>query len=435
MDSRSITFLTLLLLPSAAVLLSPQLVVVKCDTNIIRVPNDFPTIQEAINAAENGSTILVGRGVYHEHLTVSKTLTLVGFGQEETIIDGSHSSVVVTIPADNVIIEGFTVQNSGWDQIGMYLDHSNNSIVRENVVTLNGLAGVSLDDSFNTTVSDNIISSTIGSRIGVIFGDGIRLWRSSANNTVSDNVVVNSTETGIFLDGSNNNTIRRNVLEANDEAVFAHSSSGNKFFNNDFIHNYGSVTQEFNSDNNWSVGGKGNYWDDYVGLDDGSGGRVAGDGIGDTNLPWNGVDNYPLINPANPFSIFWDNEAFPASLVSNSTVSAFTFDQTDKKIVFDVTGPANSTGHFNISIPASLLGDPWIVRLDGSDVTQKVAITQSQTLTTIYLSYNHSSHTVQIIGTHVIPEYPTATPLSLIILPTILLTVLAAKKRRRNKQY
>jgi len=53
----------------------------------------------------------------------------------------------------------------------------------------------------------------------------------------------------------------------------------------------------------WSNNGEGNYWSDYTGEDDGSGGRVAGDGIGDTLIPHWGVDYYPLMNPwpeANP---------------------------------------------------------------------------------------------------------------------------------------
>jgi hypothetical protein len=48
------------------------------------------------------------------------------------------------------------------------------------------------------------------------------------------------------------------------------------------------------------VFGEGNYWSNYNGLDDGSNGRIAGDGVGDTNIPHMGLDNYPLMEPVEP---------------------------------------------------------------------------------------------------------------------------------------
>ncbi len=40
---------------------------------------------------------------------------------------------------------------------------------------------------------------------------------------------------------------------------------------------------------------EGNYWSNYMGADDGSNGAVPGDGIGDTLLPHEDVDNYPFM--------------------------------------------------------------------------------------------------------------------------------------------
>ena len=37
----------------------------------LRVPQDYPTIQAAINAAHNGDLVLVSPGVYNENLTLS----------------------------------------------------------------------------------------------------------------------------------------------------------------------------------------------------------------------------------------------------------------------------------------------------------------------------------------------------------------------------
>ena len=42
---------------------------------------------------------------------------------------------------------------------------------------------------------------------------------------------------------------------------------------------------------------EGNYWSNYIGLDNGADGRISGDGIGDTAIPYLGRDNYPFIQP------------------------------------------------------------------------------------------------------------------------------------------
>lgn len=56
-----------------------------------RVPSDFPTIQAAVDAAQEGDTILIAPGVYREHLVISKGVTLQGAGPAETILEGEPS--------------------------------------------------------------------------------------------------------------------------------------------------------------------------------------------------------------------------------------------------------------------------------------------------------------------------------------------------------
>ena len=81
-------------------------------TTII-VPDDYPTIQEAINNANNGDTIFVRVGTYYENLVVDKSITLTGENKETTIIDGGKKENVTKIIADHVTISGFTITNSG----------------------------------------------------------------------------------------------------------------------------------------------------------------------------------------------------------------------------------------------------------------------------------------------------------------------------------
>ena len=68
--------------------------------------------------------------------------------------------------------------------------------------------------------------------------------------------------------------------------------------------------------NIWDNGCEGNYWSAYNGTD------LDNDGVGDTGLPWEGVDNYPLMNVYwNPCDISHDLEVNRTDI--DSSANAF----------------------------------------------------------------------------------------------------------------
>lgn len=99
----------------------------------IVVPDQYSTIQAAINHANDGDTISVRAGVYYEHVVVNKTVALVGENKETAVIDGNRSGTVITLTADNVRFSGFTVQHG---EVGLDLRGSN-SIVSSNIFSFN----------------------------------------------------------------------------------------------------------------------------------------------------------------------------------------------------------------------------------------------------------------------------------------------------------
>jgi plastocyanin len=78
-----------------------------------RVPEEFPTIQSAVDAAQPGDLVLVGPGVYRESVSVTTPgLTIRGTDRNRVILDGEftrENGIVVT--ADGVAIENLTARN------------------------------------------------------------------------------------------------------------------------------------------------------------------------------------------------------------------------------------------------------------------------------------------------------------------------------------
>jgi hypothetical protein len=131
------------------------------------------------------------------------------------------------------------------------------------------------------------------------------------------------------------------------------------------------------------------------------------------------------------FWAVWENVDYPVLILSNSTVSNFTFNQSEAKISFNLTGSSGTQGYCNITIPKNLLkGNPWTITINNTPITD-FNQTENTTHNFLYFTYTHTSTLyVTIQGTEVIPEFP-----SVLILLVLLSTILVATtllKRRKN---
>ena len=313
-----------LALPFVILLLLSSLPVANSEPKVVSTQS-FTTIQQAINNANAGDTIIVPAGVYYEHVTVNKTVALVGENNKIPIIDGSNLGTVVRITADNVNISGFTLQNSGWGwtRSGVETQQADNCRITNNIlfhtchnIRLNGSRnciisgnkidhinqmgyGIRLTESANCTVFNNYVAKNIG---GIVFegsanctvfgnnvtrnSDGIRIYSSSFNNRIFANIVFNNSYCGMVY-----------------PLPSAPSPEGNNIFHNSFINNTNPFIIQSNG-NIWDSGhpAGGNYWSNYMGTDSFGGfyqNITGSDGIGDTPYNVGGFekDKYPLVRP------------------------------------------------------------------------------------------------------------------------------------------
>ncbi len=81
----------------------------------LRVPEDFATVQEAVDAAAEGDLILIGPGVYNESVVVeTDSLVIRGTDRNEVILDGEHREELANgfiVFSNGVAIENLTVRN------------------------------------------------------------------------------------------------------------------------------------------------------------------------------------------------------------------------------------------------------------------------------------------------------------------------------------
>jgi nitrous oxidase accessory protein NosD len=111
---RTVSGIVLILLLIGMLALALDIQPAKSEPKVIIIPDHYPTIQEAINNADDGDLIYVRSGVYYENVVVNKTVSLLGENRNSTIIDGGGNGTVVIIEnAINTTLNGFTIRDSG----------------------------------------------------------------------------------------------------------------------------------------------------------------------------------------------------------------------------------------------------------------------------------------------------------------------------------
>lgn len=167
-------------------------------------------------------------------------------------------------------------KNASYD--GIYLESVVNGIISDNTIFDNGIAGISLKDSNDTIILNNQIHHNGNSAIGLLAalssrplsiqqeggkGSGIYLDPSN-DNTIRNNSIYENVKNGILLNDSEDNTVCNNTIRENGwfGVSLTESSEDNKILFNNFIgNNAGGNSQAWDDGTNNVF--KFNYWDDW----------------------------------------------------------------------------------------------------------------------------------------------------------------------------
>ena len=164
---------------------------VVCGAATRHVPQQYATIQAAIDAAAPGDKISVDDGVYFEHVVIPiQNIEIVG--EDGAIVDGGPTgrstagAKGIYVAAPGATVRGMTIRNF---DAGMYIDQPGSRIQANTI----------------TACNDGIIAA--------VFGDGVII---PAKTTIDHNGV-NGNALGIVLDNCQNVTVTHNVVDSNTE--------------------------------------------------------------------------------------------------------------------------------------------------------------------------------------------------------------------------
>ena len=255
---------------------------------------NFTSIQDAVNNASEGDTIIVYGGIYYDNVVVDKSLTLQGEDRNTTIIDGNGESCVpiylrddcICVDSDHVNISGFTLQKGS---TGISIDSNYNEIFNNKVISCG--TGIELWNSDYSNITNNTV---------LLCNPNIVLYDSN-HNIISNNIIYSPHCYGIQLENSSNNVILNNIIYSTHKSsvygIELLSSMYNEIYHNDLINNTNHAYDDGDT-NSWDKGPVigGNYW---------SGHECTGnpsDGSQPYCIGADSIDHYPFGHPVNDVS-------------------------------------------------------------------------------------------------------------------------------------
>ncbi len=233
---------------------------------------DFTSIQDAVYAADNGTTIFVYTGNYSEEVLVNLTVSFVGNGTDMTFVTGWNISDVFNVTGAWVNFTGLNISNGNssgiifyytWNgtvancnvsnnnRTGIRIEYSDNMTITNSYICNNG-DGIFINGTNNTLIQHCTFLNNTGG--GGNYNDGVRGKWNVSNLTVFDNYFAKNSY-GVDLDSWDELTNFWNIeisynemYDHSDEGIWASHLANSSIHNNTFNFNYGGMYLDMSSD-------------------------------------------------------------------------------------------------------------------------------------------------------------------------------------------
>jgi len=230
---------------------------------------DFKTIQGAIDAAQEKSTIFINNGHYNENIKINKSLSIIGENPKKTVIDGSITNNTIFINDDNVELSNCTIVNSGRNSgyAGIHIS-SDYVEIKGNIIS-NNTIGIYTKEARYNLFHNNTIKSNLEY--------GLYVGPYSDFMIIRDNIFFKN-DCSLRIKGSDHCELFRNQFNNSNKGLFlCCGASFNTMYHNTFLNHTRWNANDLVGSNYWNnTNSEGNYWDDYDGVDENN------DGIGDS---------------------------------------------------------------------------------------------------------------------------------------------------------
>ncbi|RLF45632.1 MAG: hypothetical protein DRN29_06350 [Thermoplasmata archaeon] len=193
-------------------------------------PNNYTSIQDAINDAKDEDTVFVYSGVYNESIILDKSINLIGEHREKTIIYAAQG-YAINVTGSHVTINNFAITNGSWEYASVIVYNSEGNTI-SNCNFYNNDCAIRIYSSYKNKILD---CDMYGNLIGIQLryskdneilncnvshnGEGMSITYSDGNK-VSQCIFYENKWGGISIDYSLSNTILNNVFVDNGIGIY-----------------------------------------------------------------------------------------------------------------------------------------------------------------------------------------------------------------------
>ena len=220
------------------------------------------SIQQALQLAVNGDTVLVDAGTYREkNIIINKQISFIGI--DHPVLDGEHLYEVISVKTNAVTVDGFKIIRSGVSSIedfaGIKIYNVRDVVIRNNILD-DTFFGIYSQYGTNCTIENNRL--TAYSLQEQQSGNGIHCWKSDSmriiantitghrdgiyfefvtNSVIWRNTAFKNLRYGLHFMFSNNDAYISNIFKNNGAGVAVMFSHHVKMFHNYFEENWGDA--------------------------------------------------------------------------------------------------------------------------------------------------------------------------------------------------